>query len=371
MVTSNFYPTVGGTEKQCFELSTALASAGYEVCVLTRNTGRLAKHENISGFKIKRIRVFGPLFIDSLIFAIGVFKEILLGFRYDIIHVHMISSFALAVIAAARIRNIKTIFSISGGRDLNEITMSTKTFVGKIKLFFLSKISINVIVKNFQTYQWLKKGGYSKWKLRLFKNGVDTLKYNVPLIDEKMKAKEKTGVFGFNFLFVGRLSKEKRIREFIEIFAEICEQENLKTINLLIVGEGPCESEIKQVISKLELKEKVFLFGKQYELRDYYHACEVFVLPSISEGLSNSMLEAMSCGLAIVASRVGGACDLIKDNENGYLFEPLNRKEIKECLKKVIDCPDIKEMGKINRKIVVENYSMNVVTRELLSIYGE
>ncbi len=371
MVIGNFYPVVGGTEKQCFELSAALASMGHQVSVLTRNPSSLPQQETVSGFEIRRINVFGPIIMDSLIFMFGVFKEILLSKRPDIIHVHMVSSFSLAVLAAAGIRNIKTVFSISGGKDLNEFSMSSKTFAGKIKLFFLSKVHLDILVKNSQTYQWLKKEGSPKWKLRLFKNGVDTFKYNVPLIDEKMKAKEKTGAFGFNFLFVGRLSKEKRVKEFIEIFAEVCAQESAKKINLLIVGEGPCGQEIRDAVSSLGLKDRVFLYGRQYELKDYYHACEVFVLPSISEGLSNSMLEAMSCGLAVAASRVGGACELIKDGENGCLFDPLNRKEIKECLKKAVDCPDIKEMGKINRKIAVENYSMNIVAKELLSIYGE
>ncbi|MEW5951061.1 MAG: glycosyltransferase family 4 protein [Elusimicrobia bacterium] len=371
MVISNFYPKVGGTEKQCFELSCALSAAGHQVTVFTRNTGGLAFEEEISGFKIKRAKVFGPLFFDSILFMIAVFREIVFGPKADIIHVHMISSFALAVLAAAKIRKIKTVFSVSGGKDLNEFTMSKKNFFGRIKLFIIKKSKMKILAKNSQVFQWLKSENLGKWEIILFKNGVDTLKYNVPLLDEKQKAKEKIGAFGFNFLFVGRLSWEKRIKEFLEVFAELISEEPSKKFNFIIVGDGPCKKDLEQAVVSLGIQKRVFILGQKYELRDFYFAGEVFVLPSISEGLSNSMLEAMSCGLALAASKNGGASEIIKNGENGCLFDPLNRKEIKNCLKQLLSCPDIKDMGKINRKIASEQFSMTVVAKELSLIYGD
>ncbi len=371
MVISNFYPHVGGTEKQSFELSSALASMGHEVEVFTRNTGSLPELEDIGGFKIKRVKTFGPLFLDSLIFLVKVFWRVAFGEPFDVVHAHMVSSFAISVFLAAKIRKVRAVFSVSGGKDLNEFTMSKETLFGKIKLAILRLMPLKILVKNNQTFKWLMESGYSKWKIKNFKNGVDTLKYRIPLIDEKRRAKERIGVFGFNFLFVGRISPEKRIKEFIEIFSDIVCCEERKDFNLIVVGDGPMLDEIRKVVSSLGLENRIFIFGKKYELYDFYFASEVFILPSISEGLSNSMLEAMSCGLAVAGSKVGGTIELIKNGENGCLFEPLNKKEIISCLKAMIHCPDIKELGAKNRKIVTDRYSMQLVTKELISIYGE
>lgn len=371
MVISNFYPRIGGTEKQCFELSSALASAGHQVEVFTRNYSNLPESESISGFTVKRVYTAGPLFLDSLIFAFKAFWRAAFGSACDVVHVHMISSFAIGVFAAARLRGIKAVFSVSGGKDLNEFTMSASTMAGRIKLAVLRLMPVEILVKNAQTLHWLKENGSPRWKLVLFKNGVDTLKYSLPFLDEKRRAKEKLNVFGLNFLFVGRLSPEKRIKEFLEIFAELVAEESRKDFNLLIVGEGPMEAELRETVSALGLGGRVFIFGKSYELREFYHASEVLILPSVSEGLSNSMLEAMSCGLAVAASKVGGAAELIKDGENGCLFEPLNLKAIKSCLKSLLDCRELKDVGDRNRKIVTEKYAMPVVIRELLEIYGD
>lgn len=371
MIISNFYPNIGGTEKQCFELSSALSSAGNEVEVFTRNTSSLPEIEEIGGFKIRRVKTFGPLFLDSLIFLLKVFWRVAFGERFDVVHAHMVSSFAISVFIGAKIRKAKSVFSVSGGKDLNEFTMSKKTLFGRVKLAVLKLMPLKILVKNNQTFKWLIDNGYLKWKIINFKNGVDTFKYRVPIIDEKNRAKEKIGVLGFNFLFVGRISAEKRVKEFIEIFSDIVDSQDRKDFNLLVVGDGPMLDEIKKTVSSLKLENRIFIFGKRYELYDFYFASEVFVLPSISEGLSNSMLEAMSCGLAIVGSKVGGACDLIKNGENGCLFEPLNKKEIISCLESMLHCPDIKELGAKNRKIVTERYAMQVVIKELLSIYGE
>jgi glycosyltransferase involved in cell wall biosynthesis len=202
---------------------------------------------------------------------------------------------------------------------------------------------------------------------------VDTLKYAPPLYQEKINAKAGLGFDNTPiFLFVGRLDPKKRIKEFVELWAEIFSEETTKPkIRFVIVGAGPEEGPIREAITSLGLKESVTLAGLQHDLLPYYRAADVFILPSITEGLSNSMLEAMSCGLAIMAGRVGGAREAVIEGENGSLFDPFNRAEIKELLRgHIADRSLAVRMGERSRETAVKTYSMAKVTDELLGIYG-
>jgi len=108
-------------------------------------------------------------------------------------------------------------------------------------------------------------------------------------------------------------------------------------------------------------------------VRPYLHAADIFVLPSLKEGLSNSLLEAMAVGLPVVATAVGGAPDLIEDGVNGYLLPPDPAPEqVAETLAALLRAPDrAREMGRRARQTVVERCSFEVVGQKLLTLYQE
>lgn len=374
MVSQTFYPMIGGAEKQAFELSKALVKKGVKVTVITRRTGVLAARETFDGVKIERFKTFGSAALDSFLFMLKVFFYMLANrAEYGAAHVHLASSPAVAAVLAGRLTGKKTLVKLGGGLGVDEITRSRKTFLGRLKLKFFSLAKPELLVMNSEVYEWLKNSReFSGLKLRQFRNGVDTGRYTPPLYHEKIRAKTAIGIEnGIMFLFVGRLSPEKRVREFIEVWAELFAEEPAKPkIHLVIIGEGPEEENIKAAVSKLEAVQSVTLAGPKDDLLPYYRAADVFVLPSISEGLSNSMLEAMACGVAIMASRVGGAKDAVVEGQSGCLFDPLNRQEIKQCVRGYIaDRGLALRMGEQARLTAVEKYSMARVADEILEIY--
>ena len=171
---------------------------------------------------------------------------------------------------------------------------------------------------------------------------------------------------------MGRLSPEKRIKEFVETWEEIMREENIsQKAKLIIVGAGPQEKEIRQAAKAFGVSDSLVLAGAQDDLLPYFHAADIFIMPSISsEELSNSMLEAMSCGLAIMASRIGGAKEAIDEGINGFLFDPFDKQEIKSHIGKFLDDDKLSlRMGEKSRETVVKKYSMVKVTNELLKIY--
>jgi glycosyltransferase involved in cell wall biosynthesis len=281
----------------------------------------------------------------------------------------------VAAVLASRLTGKKTLVKLGGGRGVDEITLSMKTLLGRLKLAFLRASRPELLVMNSDVFNWLKgTPEFSGLRLRLFRNGVDTGRYTPPLYNEKIGAKTALGLDNSQvFLFVGRLSPEKRVKEFLEAWAELFSEGGTPhKARLLVVGAGPERRALERAVTDLGLAGSVTLTGRKDDLLPYYRAADVFILPSISEGLSNSMLEAMACGVAVMASRVGGARDAVAPGVSGTLFDPLNKAELKDCLRRhMADRSLAVKMGEGARKTAVEKYSLARVTDELLGIYGE
>ncbi|MBI4802649.1 MAG: glycosyltransferase family 4 protein [Elusimicrobia bacterium] len=376
MLSQTFYPAIGGSEKQALELSRALAARGIKVVVLTRRIENAPPRETIDGVAVRRLRTLGSGAVDSIVFMIKSFFYLLKNAAdYDVVHVHLASSPAVAASLASMVTGKRSVVKLGGGRGVDEITLSMKTLLGRLKLKFFQFAGPELLVMNNEVYNWLKnEPAFSGLKLRHFRNGVDTGKYSPLSYQEKISAKSALGFENFTiFLFVGRLSPEKRIKEFVETWAEVFLEERVKPrMRLVIVGKGPESENIRKAVNDLGVSETVTLAGARDDLKPYYGAADVFVLPSISEGLSNSMLEAMACGDAIMAGRVGGAREAVVEGVNGCLFDPQSRQEIKACIKKLMSDKTMPlKMGEKSREIAVNKYSMAKVTEELLKIYEE
>lgn len=376
MLSQTFYPAIGGSEKQAMELSRALAARGIKVSVLTRRIENAPERETMDGVAVRRLEVFGSGAVDSVSFMLKSFFYLLANAAdYDVVHVHLASSPAVAATLASMLTGKKAVIKLGGGKGVDEISLSMKTWLGRLKLRFFRLAGPELLVMNGEVYDWLKaEPAFSGLKLRRFRNGVDTGKYSPHSYHEKINAKTALGFENSTlFLFVGRLSPEKRVKEFIEIWAQVFSEEQVKPkMRLVIVGKGPEGGSIKKAVADLGVGETVTLVGAKDDLLPYYGAGDVFVLPSISEGLSNSMLEAMACGEAIMAGRVGGAREAVIDGVSGCLFDPLKPQEIKACIRKLMSDHTMPlKMGEESRKMAVNNYSMARVAEDLLEIYGE
>ncbi|HPP12062.1 MAG TPA: glycosyltransferase family 4 protein, partial [bacterium] len=95
-----------------------------------------------------------------------------------------------------------------------------------------------------------------------------------------------------------------------------------------------------------------------------------FVLPSLAEGLSNALLEAMACGLPVVATKVSGTVDVIEEGVNGFLVEPGNPEALAEAMAGILKDEGLAyRMGQANRKKILEKYSLDKIVDEYLSLY--
>ena len=163
---------------------------------------------------------------------------------------------------------------------------------------------------------------------------------------------------------LGRLVPEKRVEDFIRAAALV----NRKIDALFIVGgEGSRRPYLERLVEELNVGNVRFL-GEVRDAVRFHQLCDIFVLTSVREGLSISLQEAMAAGCVPVAVNGYGCPELIRDGENGYLFEPM---DIKGLAEKVLNAASTLGMGRKARATILENFNMNKNVVKYVELYRE
>ncbi|VAW65934.1 Glycosyltransferase [hydrothermal vent metagenome] len=177
--------------------------------------------------------------------------------------------------------------------------------------------------------------GFNNTKITVIANGVDIKKFS-PLSEndcrESLDLEKNTPII----LYVGRLSLEKCVSSLIKSAARLIKQDY--SFNLYIVGDGPLRNELESLTEKLNIKQQVHFIGnvEHDEIINWMGACNYFCLPSLREGCPNVVLEALSCGRPVIASKVGAIPDVVSDS-SGILFSPDDIDSICDAFKSAFD----------------------------------
>lgn len=139
---------------------------------------------------------------------------------------------------------------------------------------------------------------------------------------------------------------------------------------LLIIGDGPLRRELEKNVNELGLTEQVEFTGMRHDIPAQLHRLDMFVLSSVSEGISLTLLEAMATSLPIVATDVGGNPEVVKDGVTGFIVPPSNPEALADKLAYLIHNPDLRRrMGEEGRKRVVEQFDIRQTARKYEELY--
>jgi glycosyltransferase involved in cell wall biosynthesis len=358
MVSAGFWPAVGGAERQALELSRALRARGADVLVLTRLVGCAAPREEVRGVPVRRLRVFGTGAVDSVSFLFGALGWLLKhGGEYDAIHAHLAGSPALAAALAGRWLGKPVLVKLGGGRGIGELAVSSRTVFGRVKLRLLAllKPRFLAVVPDLAAEAREHLAGAV---IEVLPNGVDVGRFKAVPPAEKKALREKLGWTGTVFLYTGRLSWEKRLPWFAAIWEKASAGHDAV---LILAGAGP---------EKIPESPRVRILSSIDDTSELYAAADVFILPSVSEGLSNSLLEAMSSGLPVVASAVGGTAETIENGKTGLLFGKDDEKEATAQIQRILNGNELRvQLGTGARHEVERRYSIARVVERLLELY--
>jgi glycosyltransferase involved in cell wall biosynthesis len=199
-------------------------------------------------------------------------------------------------------------------------------------------------------------------RLDMIPNGIDTTEFRPDM------ARETDGIF--RMLCVSRITPRKGIRYLIEGF-DLLRKKNPSKMELWIIGEGDESSALRALVQTLGLHQGVKFFGRvtHDKLHSFYGLADVFVLPSLNEGMSNTMLEALASGLPIIATVTGGTEELVTNGENGWYIEKESPEDIALKLEKVLIDEELrKKMGMASR-VRAERMSWGNVAKQYAEIY--
>lgn len=172
-------------------------------------------------------------------------------------------------------------------------------------------------------------------KIVIIPNSVDTTKFK-PLKDNQFRNTYAIPHYKTLILTVRRLVKEKRVEDLINSFAKLAKGKNAQ---LVIAGDGPERNYLEHLTKQYNIENEIIFLGNvnNEDLPNIYDASDIYVLSSQQEGLSLSLLEAMSTGTIVISTKSTGGTDLIQHNLNGFLYEIGNTSQLTNILNYVLD----------------------------------
>jgi glycosyltransferase involved in cell wall biosynthesis len=368
----------GGAQKYVLDLALGLKDE-FNICVGLGEQGEKGefaqklKENNIEYYIIKHLkREISP---TNDILAIFEIIKLIKKLRPDIIHLNSSKISILGSLTAKLCYVLRVpcyvIYTVHGW-IFNEPLASWKksfyfwaeklTAILKNKIVCISKLDYD-IAKN--------KLKIKEKKLALIYHGIKPINFlSCEAARNKLKSKIKNLKSEILIGSIANLYKTKGLEYLIEAVRILISQYPNIPISLIIIGEGEERKNLEDLIGQLNLKNRVFLAGNIKNAAELLPAFDVYVNSSVKEGFPYSILEAMSAGLPIVATRVGGIPEMISDGENGLLVEPANPEELAKRMKILIEDKNLRSvLGEQAKRTINERFIMEKMIEKIKEVY--
>jgi len=391
---NDYLQKVGGTEKIIYDTKHLLENRGHEVKIL----GSQKSYTN-SFWKSCFSGWFNIYFFYKT-------KKLINQFSPEIVHIHGIHKIlSPSVLFAARISNVPTVATIHDFyticpkewmifQDKHEckygfgwrcLVSDCYPHLKESKIFFWLK-------RPYHWLKWVKLAIYRKiirtyvdcfispsmplniWVAKSLKTDKNIYLPNFVEINEKTKI-NSTQINPCQFLFVGRLTKEKGAHIAIRAIETLAKKDRLKKIQLIIIGDGPERNSLEHLVQTRQLTQNIKFLGKvdHRKLHYYYQRSLAVLMPSICmENNPLVALEAMKYSKPIIASNTGGLADLIEHNKTGYLFRRENSLQMAKYIKKMYNNIKLSQkMGAAGFGKLEEKFSQKAYYKKLIKIYSQ
>ena len=376
IVTPYFYEPPGG-KYGVMRLSMEFSKRNHKVYVISTRVRNSKAYEEFNGVKVYRKK---PVFyIPSLPYAMQYLVPTIIKFikKYEIevLHtqtIHYTSSLSVAI--ASKMLNFPFILSVLGSTltfcrsfidlifNLYESTIS-KCVVNRAKMII--SISEHLIPRLYNL-------GVSPNKIRVIPHGINASEYK-----PKKRGHHFRNLLGIKptelvIGYVGRLVPLKGVSFLIDAFKIVSGKNS--NAKLLIVGDGPQRKQLEYLSGNMKSEKKIIFTGfvPKERMPEIYNTLDIFVLPSFTEGLSNTLLEAMASGKPIITTPVGGNTELIENGKNGYLVHTRSVKELAERILDLLNAPNERtQMGKAGRTKILNQYTWEKIIPRYEKVYKQ
>lgn len=314
----------------------------------------------------KRLNIkFVPSMIETnmlykIIYALVAYLKIVIEliFRdYDIIHIHVASNGSFyrksIIVLLGKLFKKKIVFHIHGGAFDEFYHLECNKLQKKYINYIFNKVDLILVLSK-------------EWKTKILTYSDNK---NVKVLHNAVEIPE-TNLYNSNsnnITLLGRLSEEKGVYDLIEVVNDILK---IKNVNFILAGDGDLEK-LKTTIKLKNVKStEVLGWIDSKQKCELLKNTSILVLPSYHEGLPMAILEAMSYGIPVVATNVGGIPSIIKDNYNGFLIKPGDNSNLKECIIKLISNQELRNNFSQNTyKNISKEFSLKSNVDILYTLY--
>lgn len=356
-----YHPVVGGAEVAVKEITDRIKDIEFDIITLRFNKTHLNK-EKIGNCTIYRINgglgyLSKILFVPhAALFALKLNQKN----KYDAFWAIMTNMLFPIVLMRLLGNRIPYVLTLQDGDPFERVFKRPriKVFLPLLKYGFRHANKIQAI-SNFLA-GWAKQIGY-KGEVEVIPNGVNLKNFQFSIHNFQKDT--------ITLITTSRLVEKNAVGDIIDALKFLPEN-----VRLEILGTGPLDSKLKHRSRILNLESRIKFLGnvEHYDIPKYLHEADIFIRPSLSEGMGNSFIEAMAAGLPVIATPVGGIVDFLKDPATagqaatGLFCKVNDPKSIAEKVMEYINNPALtSRIIKNARKMVEEKYNWNLITNEM------
>ncbi len=354
----------GGAEKLLFTKCAYLKERGFTVQVvcLKRILGLVPDFEK-KGIQVTCLNISN---IYTALKALKVYRKIVDEFKPSIIHAHMLHANIFSRVAAIGRRKKYAIIN-----TVHDTNNKKRFLLNYIYRLTNGKVDLVTAISQEAYLAHINNTKISKGKIICMSNFVNDalFKHDNSIGIEYRRTLNLEGKFVW--IAVGRLFPQKDYDNLLAAF-KLLSSKYLQA-ELLIVGNGPLDKELKEIILKNELSNSVKMLGLRNDIPQLLNTADAYVMSSAWEGQPIALIEAASTNLPIVATDVGGNNTVVRDNINGYLVPPKNSGALFEGMERIVTMnkKDLIEMGINSRTFIEKNFSVKALGQKWLEIYNE
>jgi sugar transferase (PEP-CTERM/EpsH1 system associated) len=355
---------VGGTEHGIVKVIQGLSGDefAHHICTVRGFDANFARTHGLEN----KVHVAGRS-SSGFQFLVGGLARIMREFRPQIVHSRNWG--AIEAIPAARLARVPVAIHSEHGYEVDMLAGLPMRRRILRRAAYAAADFVFTVTEELRTYHarqvWL-----SPERIGVLRNGVDTSRF-APRLEEREENRRRLGLAGSDIV-VGTVGRMVSIKDHATLLqaAEVLVGRGIP-VHVLLVGSGPELTRHREFVAATPiLSGRVTFVGSATDVPALLNAMDVFVLPSLSEGMSNTLLEAMASGLPVVATRVGGNPELIEDERSGWLFKPRDVANLAARLERLAVDSDLRQLvGQDARRRVVQHFSLESMITGYRDLY--
>ena len=345
----------GGGETQVLGLSLELDRAGHRAEVVCDPDGELWRRAQAAGLVCRPLKIR-----NSIDVAAGFrLRNLITRRRYDVVHFHTSRAHALA--------------PYTQGLDITRVVTRRMDYPPNriFGPYLYNRAVEGVIAISEGVAEALAESAVARQNLHVISSGVDCADFSPPTNAERAEARARLGLDRADIAVgaVGALTARKGHRYMIDALA-IARRTTASPLRGFIAGDGDLASELAAHAREADAESPVLMLGQLADPRNLLRALDIFVMPSLKEGLGVAALEAMACGIPVIASDVGGLREVVEESVSGRLIAPENVRALAEAVADLAREPSARaSMGAAARQRAIDKFGMAAMAARTVDFY--